>query len=142
MRLQPIFTLQAYNQTNNECLLKFVLMNNSFLIKRQPFCQKHSIKAFKVAGLYIRREFKSAIMFCLHHALFTPWGVNYAQLLRISEPIKLLETPRPVSVYTPIISVLICLDEEVCSVTDMNRRAPFSFDWLPTNQLLVFSLLS
>ena len=61
--------------------------------------------------------------------------LNYPELA--SEPIKLLQTPRPVSVYTPVISLLICLDEEVCSVTDMNRRAPLSFDWLPTNQPLV-----
>ena len=90
----------------------------------------------------ISREFKPAILFCLEHALFTPWGVNYAQLPRVSKKIKLLESPRPVSVYTLIISVLICLDEEVCSVTDMNRRAPFSFNWLPiaTDQLLVLVL--
>ena len=34
-------------------------------------------------------------LFCLDHTLFTPFGVNNAQLLRDSEPIRLLETPRP-----------------------------------------------
>ena len=32
-----------------------------------------------------KREFKLAILFCLDHALFTPSGVNNAQLLRHSE---------------------------------------------------------
>ena len=33
------------------------------------------------------------------HALFIPWGVNNAQLLRESESIRLCETPRSLSEY-------------------------------------------
>ena len=33
------------------------------------------------------------------HALFIPWGVNNAQLLADSEPIRLCETPRSLSEY-------------------------------------------
>ena len=49
-----------------------------------------------------KREFTPAILFCLDPALFTPQGVNNAQLLRDSEPIRLLETPRSlvhISIY-------------------------------------------
>ena len=49
-----------------------------------------------------KREFAPAILFCLDHALFTPQGVNNAQLLRDSEPIRLLETPRSLSEYIVI----------------------------------------
>ena len=35
-----------------------------------------------------------AILLSLDHALLAPWGVNNAQLLRDSEPMSLLETPR------------------------------------------------
>lgn len=74
---------------------------------------------------------------CLDHTLFSPYGVNKPQLLQDTDRTRLLYTPRSLSEYTPIISVLICLDEEVCSVTDMKSRALFSSNWLPTDQFLV-----
>ena len=48
-------------------------------------------------------EFTPAILFCLDHASFTPQGVDNAQLLRDSEPIRLLETPRSLSEYILIV---------------------------------------
>ena len=56
-----------------------------------------------------KREFTPAILFCLDHALFTPLGVNNAQLLRDSEPIRLLETPRSLSEYWYILIKIIVL---------------------------------
>ena len=53
-----------------------------------------NISAFLIVA---KREVTPAILFCLDHALFTPKGVNNAQLLRDSKPIRLLETPRSVS---------------------------------------------
>ena len=49
-----------------------------------------------------KREFKLPILFCLDHALFTWYEVNNAQLLRDSEPIRLLETPRSLNEYVLI----------------------------------------
>ena len=40
-----------------------------------------------------KRKFTPAILFCLDKALFIPKGVNNAQFLRDSEPIRLLVTP-------------------------------------------------
>ena len=48
-----------------------------------------------------------AILPYLDHALFTPPGVNNAQLLGDSKPMKLLETPRSLSEYTPILLGII-----------------------------------
>ena len=53
-----------------------------------------------------KRKFTPAILLCLDHALFTPLGVNNAQLLRDSEPIRLLETPRSLSEYILIIIIV------------------------------------
>ena len=43
------------------------------------------------SGRLAKCEFTPAILFGLNHALLTPSGVNNAQLLRDSEPIRLLE---------------------------------------------------
>ena len=55
------------------------------------------------------RKLKKAILICLDqsHALFTPWGLNNAQLLRDSEPIKLFERSRQARECLLIINVLI-----------------------------------
>ena len=50
-------------------------------------------------------EFAMAILFCLDHALFTPYGVNNGQFLWHSEPIRLLETP-----WSPIEYILIFIN--------------------------------
>ena len=61
----------------------------------------HSIcgrKPFKVNLIDIsKRELTPAILFCLDHVLFAPWGLNNAQFLGDSEPIRLLETARSLS---------------------------------------------
>ena len=43
--------------------------------------------------------FTLANLFCLDH---TPWAVHNARLLRGSEPVRLVETPRSLSEYTLI----------------------------------------
>ena len=47
-------------------------------------------------------DFTLPILFCLDHTLLIPGGVNNAQLLRHTEPIRSLETPRSLSEYIPI----------------------------------------
>ena len=57
-------------------------------------------KPFKVDLIDIsKHKFIQVILFYLDHTLCTPLGVNNAQLLWDSKPIRLLETPRSVMLY-------------------------------------------
>ena len=65
------------------------------------FCSTTSSCILNVSDseMLAKREFTPTIVFCLDHALFTPRGVNNAQLLRDGETIRLLETLRSLSEY-------------------------------------------
>ena len=57
------------------------------------FCCLISERALRTMTVFV---FTLANLFCLDH---TPWVVNNAQLLRGSEPVRLVETPRSLSEY-------------------------------------------
>ena len=73
-------------------------------------CSVHVAQHHLVISIFRFRnakEFTPAILFCLDHTLFTPWGVNNAQLARDIQPIRLLETPISLSEYILNIFILI-----------------------------------